>query len=174
MADIAAAMERVKTVLSRRPDMGLHDDATATARWDGGTRIVASHANGARVATDMPVEMGGTGDQVSPGWLFRAGMASCAATTIAMKAAEAGIELTALEVKALSRSDTRGFLGLRETSGKEVSASPIDIRLHVTLTAPGVSTERLRTLVEDCRKFAPICGAVANTNTVELTVEVAG
>src|SRR6187401_1206577 len=92
MQDVAAAMERVKTVLERRPEMGLHDDAPATARWEGGTRIVASHSNGKQMATDMPAELGGSGDQVTPGWLFRAGLASCAATTIAMAAARHGID----------------------------------------------------------------------------------
>jgi uncharacterized OsmC-like protein len=60
----------------------------------------------------MPSEVGGSGDQVTPGWLFRAGLASCAATRIAMAAAAEGIELATLEVRASSRSDTRGLLGM--------------------------------------------------------------
>ena len=94
--DLATALQRVHAVLQRRPDTGLHDDAPATACWRGGTRVIASHANGAQVLTDMPAELGGTGDQVTPGWLFRAGFASCTATCIAMNAASAGIELDAL------------------------------------------------------------------------------
>ena len=86
MKDVATALERARTVLARKPAMGVHDDAPATARWGGGTRIEASHANGTRMETDMPAELGGSGDRVSPGWLFRAGIASCAATTIAMRA----------------------------------------------------------------------------------------
>ena len=77
--DIAAALRRVEAVFMRRPEAGLHDDVPVTARWDGGTRVVARHTNGTHVTTDMPVEIGGTGDQVTPGWLFRAGLASCAA-----------------------------------------------------------------------------------------------
>jgi len=68
--------------LPARP--GLLPDRPATARWERGTRVVASHANGAQMATDMPNELGGTGDGVTPGWLFRAGLASCAATSIAL------------------------------------------------------------------------------------------
>ena len=92
---VAAALQRVAAVLRRRPEVGLHDDAPATARWEGGTRIVASHANGIRMSTDMPSELGGSGDQVTPGWLFRAGLASCFSTCIAMGAATEGIELRA-------------------------------------------------------------------------------
>ena len=103
MQNIAAAMQRVESVLHRRPQAALHDDAPATARWQSGTRVVASHADGTQLVTDMPSELGGSGNQVTPGWLFRAGLASCAATRIAMGAAAAGIELTMLEVRASSR-----------------------------------------------------------------------
>jgi hypothetical protein len=112
--DIAAAVQRVESVLKRRPAAGIHDDAPATARWQTGMRVVASHANGTQMLTDMPTELGGSGDQVTPGWLFRAGLASCCATRIAMGAAAAGIELAMLEVLASSRSDTRGLFGMAD------------------------------------------------------------
>ncbi|MEJ7688909.1 MAG: hypothetical protein WKG52_19115, partial [Variovorax sp.] len=86
MQDIAAALQRVEAVLQRRPETGLHDDAPAAARWERGTRVVTHHASGAQMATDMPGELGGSGDQVTPGWLFRAGLASCAATSIVVSA----------------------------------------------------------------------------------------
>jgi hypothetical protein len=122
--DLATALQRVHAVLQRRPDSGLHDDAPATARWSGGTRVVASHANGAQVATDMPAELGGTGDQVTPGWLFRAGFASCAATSIVMAAAREGITLQTLELKASSRSDARGLLGMADANGQPLDSMP--------------------------------------------------
>src|ERR1700722_2373805 len=104
--DIAAAVQRVESVLKRRPSAGLHDDAPATARWQSGTRVAASHANGTQMLTDMPTELGGGGAHVTPGWLHRAGLASCCATSIAIGAAALEIELTLLEVCAASRSDT--------------------------------------------------------------------
>ena len=51
---VADALQRVEVVLRRRPDMGLHDDAPAPARWHGGTRIVARHANGTRSRPTCP------------------------------------------------------------------------------------------------------------------------
>jgi uncharacterized OsmC-like protein len=173
MQDVAAAMERVKTVLERRPEMGLHDDAPATARWEGGTRIVASHANGKQMATDMPSELGGSGDQVTPGWLFRAGLASCGATTIAMTAAKHGIELTTLEVKAGSRSDTRGVLRMEGADGTLVDASPSDLRVFVRIAASNASPEQLRALVAEGMGCAPITNAVANANPIAVDVEIA-
>jgi len=90
--DIAAAVQRVESVLQRRPATGIHDDAPATARLQSGLRVIASHANGTQMPTDMPSELGGSGDRITPGWLFRAGLASCLTTRIAMGAAAEGID----------------------------------------------------------------------------------
>jgi uncharacterized OsmC-like protein len=171
--DIAAAMERVEAVLRRRPDHGLHDDGPATARWQGGTRIIASHPNGAQMPTDMPTELGGTGDQVSPGWLFRAGLASCLSTCIAMNAAAQGIALATLEVVAGSRSDTRGLLGMTDTAGSPVTAASQDVSLHVSLTAPGVASQRLRDLVDYSYRHSPVPSALLAATPIALHIDVA-
>lgn len=170
--DIAEAIRRVESVLQRRPRTGLHEDAPATARWQGGTRVVASHANGTRVLTDMPRELGGSGDQVTPGWLLRAGLASCTATRIAMAAASAGIELTTLELQASSRSDTRGLLGMADADGELVSAGPRDVQLVVRISAHGVAPERLRTLVEDSQRCSPVPCAMEQVVPVDMRIEV--
>jgi organic hydroperoxide reductase OsmC/OhrA len=169
---IAAAMQRVESVLRRRPEVGLHEDAPATARWERGTRVVSSHANGAQLVTDMPTELGGSGDQVTPGWLFRAGLASCFATRIAMQAAAAKIELTNLEVIASSRSDTRGVFGMAEVSGEPVGAGPRDVQLFVKISASGVAAERLQALVEDCNSCSPVSAAARDALPVALRIEV--
>ena len=170
---IAAALQRAEAALRRRPAMGLHDDAPAVARWQSGTRVVASHANGAQIATDMPQELGGSGDQVTPGWLFRAGLASCAATTIALAAARAGIELTTLEVRAGSRSDTRGLLAMADANGDPVSATPSDLQLQVRIGAPGIEPARLRSLVEVGCRCSPVPNAVRHAVAMDLRIEVA-
>ena len=157
--DIAAAMQRVEAVLRRRPEAGLHEDAPGIARWQGGLRMVASHSSGTQVSTDMPSEVGGTGDQISPGWLMRAGIASCAATCVVMAAAAEGIELATLEVEACSQSDARGMLG---------------IRLLVRVSAPGVAAERLRKLVERSHLHAPISSAIRAAVRMDLRIEVGG
>jgi uncharacterized OsmC-like protein len=170
--DIAAAMERAEKVFRRRPEMGLHDDAPATARWEHGTRVVASHANGTQMSTDMPIELGGTGDKVTPGWLFRAGLASCAATCIVMAAAAKGIELASLEVLASSRSDARGLLGMADGEGRLVHAAPRDLQLHVRISAAGVAAERLRAIVEEGCRCSPVPNAVQNALPVSLRIDV--
>ena len=170
--ELAAALQRVEKVLRRRPETGLHDDAPAAARWVGGTRVVASHVNGTQISSDMPGELGGSGDQVTPGWLFRAGLASCSATSIAMAAAAEGIALTALEVRATSRSDTRGLLGMVDAEGEPVQAGPRDVQLAVRISAPGVAPARLRTMVEHGLCHSPIPNAVQSATPFALHIDV--
>jgi organic hydroperoxide reductase OsmC/OhrA len=170
--EIAAAMRRVEAVLRRRPEVGVHEDAPAAARWEGGTRVVTSHANGTELATDMPREFGGTGEQVTPGWLFRAGLASCTATRIAMSAAEAGIELATLEVVAGSRSDTRGVLGMADAAGATVSSTPSEVQLQVRIAARGADPQRVQRLVDEACRCSPIAAAVQATLPLTVRVEV--
>ncbi len=170
---LAATLQRAEAALRRSPAMGLHDDAPAVALWQSGTRVVASHANGMQIPTDMPLELGGSGDQVTPGWLFRAGLASCAATTIALSAARAGIELSTLEVRASSRSDTRGLLAMADDNGATVNATPSNLQLQVRIGAPGIEPARLRALVEDGCLCSPVPNAVRQAVAMELRIEVA-
>jgi uncharacterized OsmC-like protein len=130
------------------------------------------HANGTEIASDLPAELGGSGDQITPGWMFRAGLAACAATSIALRAAQEGIELSALQVKASSRSDTRGLLDIRDTDGEAVFAGPSDLQLHVQIAAPGVSPERLHALVENGCRCSPIPNAVRSAVPLNVRVEM--
>ena len=173
MHDVATAMQRVKKVLQRRPEAGLHDDDDAMASWQGGTRIRSSHANGMHMSTDMPCELGGSGDQVTPGWLFRAGLASCLATCIAMAAAEEGIELTKLEVLATSRSDSRGLLGVRNANDQPVFAGPSEVQLHVRIGAHGIAADRLQALVRSSQLCSPIPNVVQYATPLALHIEIA-
>jgi len=169
---IAAAVKRVQTVLGRRPDMGLQDDAPATATWQGDTRVVVAHDNGTRVATDIASELGGTGDLVTPGWLFRAGLASCATASIALAAASQGVDLGRLEVRVSSRSDTRGLLGMADERGELVAAGPREITMSVRIAAPGVASERLRAVVEAGCRCSPIPDLVERATPLALRIDV--
>lgn len=172
--DIATALQRVESVFQRRPETGLHEDPPGIVRWEGGLRAVATHANGKQVQTDMPEELGGTGDQVSPGWLVRAGVASCAATCIAMTAAREGITLASLEVRTFSRSDARGMLGMPDAQGEPVYGGPLGMDIQVRISAPGVSPERLRALVERGHANAPMSAALRTAVPMTLRVEIDG
>jgi uncharacterized OsmC-like protein len=120
----------------------------------------------------MPTELGGSGDQVSPGWLVRAGLASCIATYIAMAAASEGIELEALEVVASSRSDARALLGMPGSDSHPVLFGPQDVQLRVRISARQVAPDRLRELVEHGHRCSPMSVAMQNALPVTLHIEV--
>jgi uncharacterized OsmC-like protein len=174
LQNIATALKRVETVLTRRPETGLHDDLPAAAAWQGGTRVVTRHANGTALPTDMAVELGGSGEHVTPGWLFRAGLASCAVTSIVFVAAAEGIALTTLEVRAASRSDSRGMLGLADASGEPVHAGPGELTLRVRIAAEGASAERLRALVEEGLRRSPVPNAASHATPYALHIDTSG
>jgi uncharacterized OsmC-like protein len=168
---VAQALQRIEAVLLRRPEFGEHDDSPATSCWRSGTQVVASHANGVQITSDMPGEFGGGGAHVTPGWLLRAGVASCTTTCIAMHAAMQGIALESLEVRVTSRSDSRGLLGMPGEDGALVSAGPYDMQLQVRIAAHGVATQRLRTLVEHSYACSPMGCAMRDSVPVELLVD---
>ena len=149
----------------------MHDDATGMVRWDGGTRMVARHANGKEVLTDMPTELGGTGDQVSPGWLVRAGLAACTATAIAMIAAREGIALQSLDVQVKSRSDSRGLLRMTDAEGQPVYPGPRSLEMEVRIAGHGASAEQLRALVEQGQACSPMGAVIQDAIPVVLHIE---
>lgn len=167
---IAAAVQRVITAFARHPDLAVHDDVPATARWQSGTRMVVRNPNGIEVLTDMPAELGGSADQVTPGWLFRASVASCAATSITLAAAVEGIALQTLQVQVGSRSDARGLLGMSDSDGQAVHAGPLEVSLHITVHAPGTDPAALRALVEGCLSHSPIPSALRTATPYSLHI----
>jgi uncharacterized OsmC-like protein len=146
---IAAALARLESALRLRPKFADHEESPAMARWQGGLKLSVHPPKGdLKVLTDLPGELGGDGEGVTPGWLMRAGLAACTASSILLIAAAEGIELESLELTAGGRSDVRGLLGMADETGEPVSAAFRVVRLLVRISAPGVSRERLQALVE--------------------------
>jgi uncharacterized OsmC-like protein len=169
---ILKAIQRVRAVIARRPGAAIHADEPATARWDEGLRIVTRHANGTQITTDMPAELGGEGNQVSPGWLLRAGLASCLATRIVMEAASTGICLARLEVIAKSTSDARGLLDMTGDSGEPVTPAPGEVQLEVRLAATNVARERLRAMIDSSFRCSPVSAALERAVPVRLHIDI--
>jgi uncharacterized OsmC-like protein len=172
MQAISAAMDRVATILRRRPDLGLQADPPATACWERDLRVVSRTASGLQFATDMPAQLGGSGTQVTPGWLMRASLASCAATRIAMTAAAAQIELAMLEVSVTSRSDTRGLLGMSDQEGVSVDAGPCDVEMIVRIAANGIASDQLRSVVEESHRCSPVSNALWRAIPISLRIDI--
>jgi organic hydroperoxide reductase OsmC/OhrA len=168
---ISKAMERVRSVFARRPEMAVHADEPATARWDGGLSVVASDANGTHIPTDMPVELGGSGQHLTPGWLLRAALASCLATRIAMEAAAAGITLSRLEVSARSTSDVRGLLGMTD-QGTAISPAPRELQLEVRVATQGAAREQVEAMILKSVSCSPVSAALEGALSVALHTDI--
>ena len=90
--------------------------------------ILARARPGHVLVSDMPKAIGGGGATPTPGWFLRAALANCDATAIAMRAAQRGLVLSALEVTVDSQADDRGLLGLR---GAGVLPGPTSMRVRI-------------------------------------------
>jgi hypothetical protein len=104
---ICMAVKGVESALAQKPARGFQHDAPAQAVLTGGLGMQVRHPRGQALRTDMPTSLGGGGEEFSPGWLMRAGLASCTASVIALRAERLGIRLTRLEVTACGSSWTR-------------------------------------------------------------------
>jgi uncharacterized OsmC-like protein len=152
--------------LGEHPEEGRYTDSTATAVLEGPLRVRIEGPDGYSTVTDMPSSVGGGDSAPSPGWVFRAALASCEATLIAMRAAQAGVDLSRLEVRVDSESDDRGILGMSD----DVPAGPLTVRVRVSLTATRPSDE-IRSLVEDATARCPVHDAVVRAVPIAVEVE---
>ena len=89
------ALERARQLFIERPTAA-RKTVPATAVLQNGLECSISNSEGRILLTDMAKALGGGGAGHSPGWLLRASLAACTATSIAMRAALHGIELRLL------------------------------------------------------------------------------
>jgi uncharacterized OsmC-like protein len=98
---------------------------------------------------------------------MRAALANCDATLIAMRAAQVGIELSALEVIVESESDDRGLLGLDDS----VPAGPLSMRTRIRIKADGASEEDLREIIHWAERHSPVADAIRRAVPMNTEVE---
>jgi uncharacterized OsmC-like protein len=164
---IRESIQKATSYLREHPSEARYTDSVATATLDDGLRVKVEGASGERIATDMPPSVGGNGSAPSPGWLFRAALASCDATLIAMRAAAQGIQLSRLEVAVDSESDDRGILGIDEA----VPAGPLRIRVRVRLASPHASDAELRQIADWGDRHCPVSDAARRWIETSMEVE---
>ena len=170
---ISKAMARVRAVLARRPGAGIHADETANALAGMRARgSILAMRTARRSRLICPSNSVAAGNQVSPGWLLRAGLASCLATRIAMEAAATGISLTRLEVLANSTSDARGLLGMTSDGGEQITPAPCEVQLEVRMGAPNVARERLQAMVEVSFRCSPVSAAARESGAGQLCTSI--
>src|SRR5207248_9526184 len=135
MSQIRDAIENASAFLTEHPDAARYTDSAATARLRAGLQVQVEGPNGESATTDMPSSVGGDGSAPSAGWLFRASLAACVATLVAMRAAQVGVDLDDVAVTVDSESDDRGILGLDAS----VPAGPLSVRVSVRAGGPAAA-----------------------------------
>jgi uncharacterized OsmC-like protein len=169
MGEVKESIENAVRYLSEHPDEARYTDSSARATLGEALRTEVTGPDGLRVVTDMPSGIGGRGEEPSPGWLYRASLASCVASTIGMEAAREGVTLRSLEVEVDSESDDRGILGMDEA----VPAGPLSTRIRVRASAEGVDEGRLRGILDRGAARCPVCDATKRAVDVSLEIETA-
>jgi uncharacterized OsmC-like protein len=163
---IRTAVGALRKVYAEHPEKAVGMDSFAVASLTGGLATVVEGPSGQRITTDMPNGVGGVAGAPTPGWYMRAGVASCTATVIAMRAAELAIPLRHLAVRVESLSNDIGMINDQDG----IPAGPLEARMSVEISAEGVSRETLAGIVDWGIAHSPIADAL--TRAVPMKVEV--
>jgi uncharacterized OsmC-like protein len=169
VSGIKESIENAVRYLSEHPDEARYTDSFARAKLGEALRVEVEGPEGLRLVTDMPSAIGGREEEPSPGWLYRAAIASCVASTVGMEAARQGVDFRSLEVEVDSESDDRGILGMDEA----VPSGPLSKRVRIRAAAEGVDQELLRKLVERGAGRCPSFDATRRAVDVSLEIETA-
>jgi uncharacterized OsmC-like protein len=167
-SQISAALEKLSQTFAGYPEKARAKQAPAIATL-GGLKCRVVGPAGEEIKTDMPRAMGGNASDPNPGWFFRASLASCCATVIAMRAAHLGINLSKLEVAVESEGDARGILGLDE----RISAGMSALRTTVQIAADNAGPEQLEELVRWSDEHSPVGCTVREAAANTLIVRTA-
>lgn len=165
---IRDSIETAVAYLTDSPGDAHYTDSRASAELEDELRVVVTGPGGERITTDMPSAVGGLAEQPSPGWLYRAALAACVASTTGMEAARRGIHLSSLHVEVDGESDDRGILGIDES----VPAGPLVVRVKITAVADDTPSEEVRSALETGAGRCPVYDATGRAVALDLTVEI--
>ena len=165
---IREAIEKAGAYLSDHPEDARYTDSQATAVIQSGLRATVSGPAGASLTTDMPSSVGGTESAPSAGWFLRAAEASCAATLIAMRAAQLNVSLDRIEVTVDSESDDRGILGIDHGT----PAGPLSTRVHARIVAASAERGQLDQIVRWAIDHCPVIDAVRRAVPLTIDIEI--
>lgn len=165
---IGSTLDNLTAALKANPEKARAKYAAATASLSDGLKCRVTGPSGETMVTDMPGAMGGEATAPNPGWYFRASIAACCSTAIAMNAARRGINLTALEVTVEGDGDNRGILGMDEN----VSAGHAALRTNVKIAADNATPEQLQDLVRFSEAHSPVGCTVRDAPPNTLRIDV--
>lgn len=164
---IASSVSATQQALRGMADAAGPDEEAVAILEDTGLRSRITGPGDQKAFADGPTGIGGDASAPNPGWLFRAGVASCAAAVIGMRAGVKGVKLDHLEVRVNSRSDPRGVLEVNN----EIPIGFLDMSVHVKIRAAGVDPATLKEIAEWGIAHSPMNDACRRPVDYKLTTD---
>jgi uncharacterized OsmC-like protein len=147
---------------------GFRIDSTTGKLRQGGA-IDASRTGRFTMSSDEPTSLLGADTAASPGEYVAQALAGCYTATLVTNATALGVGVRSMAVEVEVDFDLRGFLGL--ASDAPVGAS--EVRVQVTLDAPGHDPEQLRELIAVVERRSPIRDTLVRAVPVVTTLQIA-
>ena len=162
---IAEALMRVTGTLARRPDFGHHTGSSVTTLVEG--LRCSTEAGGWTIVSDLHPALGGEGSAPTPSLLLSSALGACLAMGYQLRAAEQGVELTAVRVAVETDSELRGMLQ------RDAAVPPgfTEIRYRVELESPARVSD-LERIVEFADRLSPVLDTLTKVNRVQRTVSI--
>ena len=165
-SEIGAAVELIEGYYRDKAPPGPQADISATAMIEKGLRCRIEAPDGYAIHTDMPTAVGGGASCPSPGWHFRAALASCDATLLAMRAARLGIELDDIRVRVETSSDGRGMF-----LDEGISPGSTEVRIYFRLSGDDLDEAAKQSLVDWVVEHSPVGTDVVRAVDVSAEIE---
>jgi uncharacterized OsmC-like protein len=142
---------------------------SATGQLRQGAVIDAARTGRFTMSSDEPTSLLGTDTAASPGEYIAMALAGCYTATLVASATAGGVGVRSMDVEVEVDFDVRGFLGL--ATDAPVGAS--EVRVQVTLDAPGHDPEELRRLIAVVESRSPIRDTLVRAVPVATTLRIA-
>ncbi|MFT5202593.1 MAG: putative OsmC-like protein [Candidatus Aldehydirespiratoraceae bacterium] len=165
MGGIREALDRVSSVVARRPQTG-EDTNKSTTTLVSGLACVSEEGEW-RLDTDMPAAMGGQGSAPTPGVYGRAALGSCLAMGYKLRSEALGIEVTSIKIDIDADSDMAGMLFLE-------SANPpgyTEVRYHVQIESPAPASD-IQRVVDEGDALSPYLDVFARAHAMKRTLTI--
>lgn len=169
MDTIADAIERLETMIERRPGFGVVTCRSVTTLTTTLTEpMTCATTEGPWTTTaDLPSVLGGSDSAPTPSTLLRAALGSCMAMTYRLRAARHGVDVSEVRVTVESDSELAGML----IGDSEAPPGFTGMRYHVEIASRSEPAEVVR-IVDEGDGLSPILDALSRATSVTRTLSV--
>ncbi len=161
---IREAFDRNRKAVELRPAIA-QSTSSVTCRMIDGLTCEATDGR-FKLVTDNPKSEGGEGRGPTPGFLIRAGLASCCAICYGIAAARLEVPIDSIDVEVESDFDARGLYGLAEVTH---GFTEVRLTVHVCSAAPEAD---ILNVIDTGDDMSPMLWVVRDPVTVKREVEI--